>query len=374
MNEELRLVSTKNSKLRWNVGVFLQHIDSDWDTSAFYNQDPDDFTYQNVTEDVITNDDNTLSSVGLFGFLEYDITDKLNLSAGLRNEWETLENMEGVNDVTSKRSYSAFQPKVSASYKFLENKMLYASFSRGFRSGGYNPADVPESGISKIIDPEFTNSWEIGAKTSFWNNRFILNAAYFNTIFENQQIYRFALDGNRSILGTINYEESKVSGFELDTKLRMSKNFDFIGGFSVISSEITKAFEDSAVGNKVPFAPQSSFNLGLVSNFDLGENTKLTTNFNVENKGKKYWFADDLYGVDQTDVFQDPYTLVNAKAIVSFDQFSVGVWGKNIFDTKYNEEWWPLGVSDGDANGGSVGDIRTPSRPATYGVELTYKF
>ncbi len=374
-NQELRLVSAKDdAKFRWNIGLFYQNINADWDTNAIFNQDPTDLTYANVTRDPITNDDNKLNSIGLFGFFEFDLSDRFNIAVGLRNEWETLENFEGVNKISNNRSYNAFQPKVSASYKFAKEKMLYANFSRGFRSGGYNPADVPDSGISKIIDPEFTNSFETGIKTSFWKNRIIFNVAYFNTVFENQQVYRFALDGVRSILGTINYEESKVSGFEVDTKIRLSKNFDFTGGFSIIDSEITKAFEEGAIGNKIPFAPQGSFNIGVLSNFKLGEKSKLITNINFENKGKKYWFADDVYGVDQEGVFQNPYTLVNTKTILEFNKLNVGIWGKNIFNTKYNQEWWPLGVFDGDPIGGDIGDIRTPSRPATFGIEFSYKF
>ena len=375
LNEELRLVSSNSAtKLRWNLGLFYQNIDSDWDTSAFYNQDTTDFNYTNTTEDQITADDNKLNSLGLFGFIEYDITDKFNVSAGIRNEWETLENTENINNSNSKRSYNAFQPKLSASYKFLEDKMLYASYSRGFRSGGYNPLEVPASGINKEIDPEFTNSFEIGAKTSFWNNRFIFNVAYFNTVFENQQVYRFGSDGTRSFLGTVNFEESKASGFEVDTKIRLSQNFDVLGGASFIHTEITKAFEETAIGNKIPFAPQSSVYVGLFSHFEINETSKISANINIENKGKKYWFADDLYGVDQKDVFQDPFTLVNAKLIYDIKNFSIGLWGKNIFDVKYNQEWWPFGVFDGDPQGGPLGDIRTPSQPTTYGVELSYKF
>ena len=90
--------------------------------------------------------------------------------------------------------------------------------------------------------------------------------------------------------------------------------------------------------------------------------------------GKKYWFADDLYGVDQETVFQNPYTLVNAKLIYTMNNFSVGFWGKNIFNTQYNQEWWPFSVFDGDPSGGPIGDIRTPNRPATFGMEVSYKF
>lgn len=375
LNEELRLLSSNSeSKLQWNLGLFYQNVDSNWDTSAFYNQDVTDFNYTNTSEDRITADDNILRSIGLFGFIEYNITKKFNVSVGLRNEWETLENTENISNIKSKRSYNAFQPKVSASYKFLKEKMLYATYSRGFRSGGYNPLAVPDSGIKKEIDPEFTNSFEIGAKTSFWKNRFIFNLAYFNTVFENQQVYRFGSDGVRSFLGTVNFEESKSSGFEIDTKLRISKHLDLLTGASFIDTEITKSFEQSAIGNKIPFAPQSSFYVGLFTNFKTGENSKISANINVENKGKKYWFADDLYGVDQKDIYQNPFTLINAKIKLDIKDFSIGLWGKNIFDTKYNQEWWPFGVFDGDPQGGPIGDIRTPSQPATYGLDLSYKF
>ena len=375
LNEELRLVSSNSdSKLKWNLGLFYQNVDSDWDTSVFINQDVTDLKYTTTVEDKITADDNKLNSIGLFGFFEYDVSEKFNISAGIRNEWENLENFENVSGVKSKRSYSAFQPKLSASYKFLKDKMVYASYSKGFRSGGYNPLVVDDIGIKKEINPEFTNSFELGAKTSFWNNRFILNLAYFNTIFEDQQVYRFGSDGTRSFLGTVNFEESKSSGFEIDTKIRITKHLDILGGASFINTEITKSFEASAVGNKIPFAPQSSYYIGIFTNFKAGENSKIVVNVNIENKGKKYWFADDLYGVDQESVFQNPFTLVNVKMIYEIKDFSVGLWGRNIFNTKYNQEWWPFGVFDGDPNGGAIGDIRTPSQPTTYGLELSYKF
>jgi iron complex outermembrane receptor protein len=374
INEELRLVSSNaDAKLKWNLGLFYQNINSDWDTSAFYNQDPTDVNYTNTVEDKITADDNKLNSIGVFGFLEYDISHKFNISVGLRNEWETLENTENISGINSKRSYTAFQPKLSAAYKFLKDKMLYATYSRGFRSGGYNPLVIAASDINKEIDPEFTNTFEIGTKTSFWNNRFILNLAYFDTVFENQQVYRFGMVGARSVLGTINFEESKSSGFEIDTKLRVSKHLDILGGASFINTEITKAFEASAIGNKIPFAPQSSYYIGIFTNFKTGENSKITANINIENKGKKYWFADD-YGTDQENVFQNPFTLVNTKMIYEVKDFSIGVWGRNIFNTKYNQEWWPFGVFDGDPTGGPIGDIRTPSQPVSYGIDLTYKF
>ena len=375
LNEELRLVSSnEESKLQWTTGLFYQSIDSDWDTNSYLNQDLTDLNYTNTTKSIISADDNKLNSVGLFGFIDYDVSDRFNLGLGLRNEWEKVENIENGSGTESERSYTAFQPKFSASYKYAKEMMLYASYGRGFRSGGYNPVVVEASGIQKEIAPEFTNTVEIGTKTSFWNNRFILNLAYFNTIFENQQVYRFGSDGTRTFLGTVNFEESKASGIEIDSKLRLSNNFDLLAGASFIDTEITKSFEESAIGNKIPFSPQSSFNLGLFAHFDISETSDISANINVENKGKKYWFADDLYGVDQESVFQDPYTLVNTKLIYKVGNVSLGLWGRNIFNVQYNNEWWPFGVFDGDPNGGPIGDIRTASQPVTYGFQVSYNF
>ena len=82
------------------------------------------------------------------------LVNNLNISAGLRNEWESLRNVDNLGNTESKRSYSAFQPKIAVSYDVLENKMLYASYSRGFRSGAYNPIEVPESNLEKEVQPE----------------------------------------------------------------------------------------------------------------------------------------------------------------------------------------------------------------------------
>lgn len=373
-DEALRLVSTKHSKFQWTLGLFYQNINSNWNTEEYLNKDTTDFTYAHTTLIRLTEAHNSLSSLGLFGFFEYHITDKFNISAGLRNEWEALGNHDIISSSHNKNSYSAFQPEISTSYSFVKGKMLYASFSRGFRSGGFNPVNVPSIGIAKIIKPEFANSFQVGAKTSFWNRRFILNLDYFYTIYVNQQVYRWTYASNRTILGTVNYAQSKIRGFEANAKLRLSKYLDLTGGVSFIHSRITKAFDVTSIGNKVPFAPQSSFNIGIFPHFNLGKKSKLLASIDIENKGKKYWFADNLYGIKQSNVFQEPYTLVNAKVICEFNNFSIGVWGKNIFNVKYNEEWWPMGVFDGNPYGGPIGDIRSPSEPATYGLQLSYKF
>ena len=379
VNGEFRLSSVKEGKFRWSAGTFLQSIKGIWDTNQYLNNDVTDLTYANTTRIPLTNDENQLRSIGIFAFLNYDITDKLTLSAGARNEFETIENTEKRSEAKADTSYSAFQPKASVSYAFTKDIMAYASYSGGFRSGGFNAAAVAGQ-FEKRIKPETTQSTELGIKTSFWNNRVIFNAAAFYTIYNNQQVYRFGnadLNGDgmatEVVLGTYNLAESTARGIEFDTRIRLNKFLDLLGGFSAIDTEITEggvvagADQEDSEGNKIPFAPQSSWTLGLFSQVKMNDQVTWSGNVMLENKGKKYWFSDNLYGVPQSDVFQDPYTLVNARIAAEFSDFTVGIWSNNLFDTQYNIEYWPFSAF-------GAGDIRTPSRPRTFGLDLSYRF
>ena len=378
-NQELRLASTSSSKLKWNTGLFFQNSERPFDTEQLVNNDPTDFTYASTTEGIVSNDDNTFTSLGIFAFLEYDITDELNLSVGARNEFETVKNLENRTQIKSERSYSAFQPKVSLAYNFTKEIMVYTNYSGGFRSGGYNPAALAGQ-LEKEIRPEFTKSLEFGLKTSFAQNRIIFNAAAFSTIYEDQQAYRFGfgdIDGDgvaaESALGTVNLDEAKITGFEINAKFRVAKFLDITTGYSAIDSEITDAGTIAGVdasannGNATPFTLKSSYSIGLFSNINLSDESKLTANVNVEQKGKKFWFPDNTYGIDQSTIFQDPFALVNTRVMVSIKDFTIGVWGKNIFGTEYNNEWWALSAF-------GIGDIRQPSQPATFGLDLSYQF
>jgi len=392
-NQEFRLVSISNSKLQWNTGVFFQHINSPWITNQVNNNlsDPlvsEDFEYKNTTEVALTDDENKLTSFAPFAFLEYSITNELKVSAGARNEFEQIENTTKLAGSSNSRSYSVFQPKVSASYNVTKKVMIYGSYSGGFRSGGYNAAAIESGdnggGIEKEIRHETSESIEAGLKSSFVSDRVIFNFAWFNTIYNDQQAYRFGYgnvdgdpstgdaSGNESFLGTVNLKETKLTGFEIDVKLRPFKFLDIIGGYSAIDSEITEAgviggFDEKANnGNKTPFTLESSWNIGLLSRIPVSNNAKIRANLNFENKGKKYWFAEN-YLLPQENVFQDPYTLIHARLMVDFKNMTFGVWGRNLADTKYNIEWWPL-------SGFGLGDIRVPNQPRTYGFDIAYRF
>ncbi|MDE0471415.1 MAG: TonB-dependent receptor [Ekhidna sp.] len=387
-NQEVRLISKGNSPLQWNAGVFFQRINSPWVTAQINNNDITDYEYTDVTRLNLTDDVNELTSFAPFAFLEYNITDKFKIAAGARNEFETVENTTQLfGGSNSSRSYSVLQPKISASYNIATTFMAYGSYSGGFRSGGYNAAilESPQGGgIEKEIQHETSTSIEAGFKSSFANNRIIFNFAWFSTVFNDQQAYRFGYGnvdgdtdtgdafGNESFLGTVNLAETELTGFEIDAKIRAFKFLDIIGGYSSIDSEITDAgiiagFDESANnGNATPFTLESSWNLGLLTKFNLTEKVKIRGNLNVENKGKKFWFAEN-YLLPQSEVFQEPYTLINSRLMVDFNNITIGIWGRNIANTEYNVEWWPLSAFGN-------GDIRTPNQPRTYGIDFSYTF
>jgi iron complex outermembrane receptor protein len=178
------------------------------------------------------------------------------------------------------------------------------------------------------------------------------------------------------VLGIYNFEESKISGFESEIKFRATNYLDFFASLGFNDGEIKKgtynrltnaaAFdyethEDVDVsGNTSPFTIKSTIQLGANANFELSENSKLGFYVNVDNRGTQYWDPLEEYK-------QDPYTLVNARVNYKINNFGLTLWANNIFDTKFNTEFFPT-AEFGFSN------LRFPNTPTTVGVDLSYRF
>lgn len=89
-----------------------------------------------------------------------------------------------------KDTYNNFAMRVGAEYKITPDVMVYGSFAQGFKSGGYTTRlSIPTPGnIAPRFDPEKADTYEIGAKTEFFDRRLQLNLAAFHTDYKNLQV------------------------------------------------------------------------------------------------------------------------------------------------------------------------------------------
>lgn len=383
-NQEFRLVSkdNKDSKFNYTLGTLFQNSKRYLNTSTFLNN-----TYYNggfidasaanadySTDPLVGNDDdNTITTLAGFVFFDYKVSSKFTVSAGVRVDYDKLTNESRISNTSQENDITVWQPKFSLAYNFTKDVMMYANYGRGYRSGGFNSDTTVK--FDKTYEAEFTNNYEIGLKTSFLNNRIIFNNSVYKIDFQNQQQYTF-IPVNPSVLGIYNFDEAKITGFESEIKFKATNNLDFFASLGLNDGEIEKgtynrltnaaAFDYTThevvdvSGNKSPFTVKSTLQFGVNTNFKLNEKSTLSIHLNSDTRGTQYWDPLEEYK-------QDPYTLVNARAILNLNKFKVTLWANNIFDTKFNTEFFPTAEF-------GFNNLRFPNTPTTFGIDLSYTF
>ncbi|MGC6430840.1 MAG: TonB-dependent receptor [Jejuia sp.] len=363
-NQEIRINNTNNNtKLDWSLGGFYQNIKKD------VYQNGEDFSFDPPEYDV-ADFINETQTIALFGFFDYKLTDKLTASAGFRYDIDKFTQDDFLFVTNSERDNNEFQPKVSLSYQANKNVLFYANYGRGYRNGGFN-ADATDL-FNRSFDDETSDNYEFGFKTTSWNDRLIFNGSIFSSRLNNQQQY--ILDLNTFIAGVYNYDESKVFGFELESRARLSKYFDIFANYGLSDAEIVDGGmtggangdttdNTSYNGNKTPFVPVSSFGIGIESAFDISENLKFNGFLNLDTTGKTYWHESNL------DVHtSDAYSLLNARIAFTYKNWKLDIWGKNLTDQQYYQEFSPGEFV------GSPDDVAWRGQPLTVGTTLAVKF
>lgn len=383
-SQELRLISkdNENTRLNYTFGGLFQNSKRYLNTSTFLNRtyyeggfvDASAENANYSTDPLVGNDDdNTIQTLAGFAFFDYKLTKKFTVSAGVRVDYDKLTNDSRITNTALENDITVWQPKFSLSYQALENVLVYANYGRGYRSGGFNGGQSVK--FERTYAPEFTDNYEIGLKTSFLNNRIIFNNAFYLIDFENQQQYTF-IPLTPAVLGIYNFEEARISGFESELKFKATNYLDFFASFGLNNGEIKEGsynrltnaaafdYETNEVidvsGNVSPFTVKSTIQFGANSYFSLGEKSDMSFHVNVDNRGEQYWDPLEEYK-------QDPYTLVNARAKFNFNKIGFTLWANNIFDTQFNQEFFPTAEF-------GFNNLRFPNTPVTVGIDLSYKF
>src|SRR5690606_31991930 len=131
----------------------------------------------------------TMQELAVFGEVEYKLTDRLSLLAGLRYfDWSVDNAQEftyfGTNyqQATGEVGGDDVFKKLQINYRPTEDTLLYLTRSEGFRFGGFNPfvgpaLDIPEHFIR--FDPDTLTNYEAGFRTAWKNGRLLLNGSVY---------------------------------------------------------------------------------------------------------------------------------------------------------------------------------------------------
>lgn len=264
-------------------------------------------------------------SVSVYGQTEYDITDQLTVTAGLRYTKDDKSNPSyfgGSIDITGfpqstyynndlvRKLTAGLGPcptglfdigcaendtsqagvrkdisteewggKLGADYHFTDDIMVYGSYSRGFKSGRYDVEFLHTAATpfpQNPIDVEILDAFEVGVKTTLLDGRMQLNGAFFYNIWEDQQVFNVGARGPEFT----NLPESEILGFEADLQWVPVDTWLVSAGFGWLDSEITDAsgldFDlgqgEFQEGHELPLAPEFSANGAIFKDIQIGPN------------------------------------------------------------------------------------------------------
>ncbi len=354
-SQELRLVSASDQAFRWLAGVYYLHTDRGLVTRGFIDFDDSD-QFDNpallIANNNETNDNNAYAA---FAQVDYDITDTVTLTGGIRYDQDKREQTNVVTGAIRKTSFDRVQPKVTLTWKPEDGRLVYATYSTGFRSGGLNAPNV----VVTDFDAETLENFEVGFKTQWFNRKLTLNGAAYLTNVKNYQYFYVEAATASQVIDTI--DKVQIKGFEIEAMARLAPGLDASVAVGTTDSEIKRSLFLSDVGNKSPRTVPISINSSIQYRTDLSETVEGFFRIEHQHIGKKYWDADNAS-------VQNAYDLLNARVGLEFGNYGLYAYARNIFKEKYYSEFFQPKYSGLDIA------IGYPGTPRTYGVEAKLKF
>lgn len=353
---------------------------------------------------------NKTTSYALYADATYAVTDKLDLTVGLRYTYDekdfdifseyqnVIEVGFGVpdipfglafptpQDVKQSDSWGKLTPRVVLDYQWNDQVMTYISYSQGFKAGGFNTL-----GEAPPVEEETVTNTELGVKSTWFDNRLRFNASFYQYEYENLQ--RLELDGPSGGIPSFNLRnvDAEGNGIELELQWQATDDLVLAANYSHVDTEYTKwglfpweedelaagQTVENRVGEAISGMPSDSGYVSADYFLDVAEGT---LKFHVD----ATYVSERAQEIDldpmpvlpydpatveglTADNHIDGYTLINARICYQMEEWEVSLYGTNLADENY------LLDAGGQAN--AVGAIvAMPAQPRQYGLEFLYKF
>ncbi|MCF6221146.1 MAG: TonB-dependent receptor [Robiginitomaculum sp.] len=283
-------------------------------------------------------------SYAVYGSGTFALTDQLNLTGGLRytdenkeyflSHWRVNSNTTIIPPTTVSDSWSAWSPKVSLDYQTSENTLLYASLSRGFKSGSFNGRPTTQGEVDSF-DPEFVWSYEAGIKTSFADRRVLLSAAAFIYDYQDMQLTSTRADATGNLLlVTENAGSANVKGIEVEMRAMVTDNFVVDASIGLLDAKYGELNPGATVTADLRLmrTPEFTMYLGGEYTFDMSDNFDLTLRADYS-----YQSSQALDPANVPDLLQDGYGLLGGRITLAPKgaNWEVALYGKNLTDELY---------------------------------------
>lgn len=376
-SQELRFASPDDGRFKWIAGLYYfqekqNHTRiTDFRFIAFNSQGSGRFDAVGKT-----------TGYAAFGNATLELFDDFNIQAGVRwsrDEKSQVQSASGVsynrpytiggvrapNGFTAqgKASWEAFTPAITVNYQPTRDVFLYATASRGFKSGGFNDTQTEKLDAETPFNPEYVWNYELGLKSEWFDRHLRFNLAAFHLDYTDLQVAIVLPAGNGlpPINVTGNAGKTYNRGIELEVEALPLPGLNVFGNYSYSDSKIKSLVvaNISQAGNELARVPHHKLLAGATYTQEIGS-------YSLTARGS-YGYTSSFFGNTNNNVLERVPPQENIDAGINFGPtdgpWSVELWGKNLSDN--------LNITSLTLVSGSVyGHLGTPR---TYGVTLRFK-
>ncbi|KZN33815.1 hypothetical protein N474_16430 [Pseudoalteromonas luteoviolacea CPMOR-2] len=339
LSHEMRWSSKNTEDYHWLVGIYAYQANThnttrnDLNFAAMYPG-----SGPMVDRSITIKDDQAWAA---FGQVDYAITDDITVIAGLRYHKEQREADITINSQSTgvtaqydgEKEFSEVLPKLALSYQTGNDDLIYASWSKGYRAGGF---DTLYPNLSKpSFEPEYSNNYEIAYKALALDNQLSFSVTAFYISLDDQQVQQML--ENTTVI-TDNAGKSASRGVEFES--RYQPHPDWTVGFSSSYVDATYSEYKSlnfATGvvedysdNRLPNTPKFSANLSVSNRTELNSDYTLFTQLENIYMGEHYFDAGN-------QMKQSAFHLLNAKVGLETENWYAHLWVKNALDEYYSK-------------------------------------
>ncbi|QDP03067.1 TonB-dependent receptor [Thalassotalea sp. PS06] len=356
---ELRLVSNPEHRIFADT--------TDWVVGVYGKNDQEDLTRQYTYLESDFTSSFEAQNLAVFAELQTHLSEQLTLTSGLRLEQRGTD-YSNSDSVKFKPDDFMVGGKLVLAYQLTDAAMTYASINRGYKAGSVN-SDGTLSDELRVFDPEYTWNYELGFKTSLLDNNAVFRAAVFYMTRDDIQISSYHLlereDGSSEFISYWdNAAKGSNTGVEVEFLWDITDSLNVYSSLGLLDTEFkgfTYADGTLETGRDQAHAPNYQFNAG--ANYYLTD--RWLVNVNVEGK-------DEFYFSDSHDQRSDSVTLWAASVSYLADEWSVKLWGRNVFDEQYATRGFYFGNDPRD--GYEAKPYYQYGEPARIGLTFDYNF
>ncbi|MBU2557998.1 MAG: TonB-dependent receptor [Bacteroidetes bacterium] len=362
LSQEFVFKSAYAGNYQWVAGVFgfTQLLDKSVDVDVYAQKLRMFKSYDEIN-----------SGFALFhqSMLDNFLINGLTLTAGIRIDFEQsklsytydmLRNGQNnsIADTTYPLlNYNEVSPKIALSYALTNQTSVYALAAKGFKTGGFNSTFERPEDLTFL--PEQSWNYELGIKTSLFEQRTFAELSLFYIDWTNQQIYQTVPSGRGSMLKNAGHSLSK--GFEVSVKSSLPLNFEVFVAYGYTHASFLSHIVDSTKnynGNFLPYVPRHT--LALQLNKTIKVNTRFIDRIRITGLWKS---TGELFWNEQNNFSQQAYNLIDLNIAFTKNNFEIRLFGENIFGEEYTSFYFE-----------ALGNRYMQSgKPAQFGIDLSLK-